>query len=164
MPNTANLALPYPALTDAPNVPQHVQNLAGAIDTRLGAAWTAFEFTAAGSVGLSTTATTQANAYKLIGNKTMLIRIQITLTAANGFSGTAPLEFGPLPNGTSASLVNTLNGFIRRSDTSVVLIGGNPSATRVVRMYFANGVVTGAAPLTWAAGDVLRLAGALELG
>ncbi|GIF08646.1 hypothetical protein [Actinoplanes siamensis] len=36
MPNTANLSLPYPSLSSAPNVPQDIQNLAAALDAKVG--------------------------------------------------------------------------------------------------------------------------------
>jgi hypothetical protein len=41
VPNTTNLALPYPSLSSAPNVPQDIQALAEAVDSKVGSpAWT----------------------------------------------------------------------------------------------------------------------------
>lgn len=37
MPNTPTYALPYPALTDAPNVPQHMQSLASGVESTIAA-------------------------------------------------------------------------------------------------------------------------------
>jgi hypothetical protein len=36
LPNTTYLTLPYPALSNSPNVPQDLQNLASGVDTKLG--------------------------------------------------------------------------------------------------------------------------------
>ena len=36
MPSSTYLSLPYPSLSDAPNVPQYLQNLATGIDGKLG--------------------------------------------------------------------------------------------------------------------------------
>lgn len=163
MPNTSNLGLPYPALTDAPNVPQHMQNLAGAVDTRLGGGWSSFQFTTDGSVGTFQTSLTQANAYKMIGNKTMAIRVHLTLTAASGVNGTAPLELGPIPAGHAASGVNTLTGMVWRSNTLNYPLTVQPSATRFNRLFTNSNVISSTVPWTWAAGDVIRFAGTFEL-
>lgn len=165
MPNTTNLALPYPSLTDTPNIPQHIQSLAGAVDTRLGGAWTSFEFTTAGSVGFTQSLVTQQNAYKMLGNKTMAIRVYMTLTNATGINGASPVELGPIPEGASVSFVNTLSGLVWRSTSNFYFLAVNPSGVRFTALYHSAGArVTGTSPYNpWAVGDVIRFEGTVEL-
>lgn len=162
MPNTANLALPYPALTDAPNVPQHMQSLASALDTRLGGAWTTFELTNAGSTNLTGVGTangaTQECSYKLIGNKTALIRIFLQLGTGATSAGT--ISLGPLPFSTRTGLVSAL---LYRNNSAVHPAAAIVSGTQITRFYYVNGTAGNGLPWTWAGADVIRVNGAVEL-
>lgn len=163
MPNTTNLALPYPALTDAPNVPTHMQSLANAVDTRLGGNWTAFTLTAAGSLNVGTfgTGATQDNAYKLIGNRTALIRIFLTLGTSPSITGT--LGLGPF-TGLNMYPANGLSGLLFRGGTTIYPLFCTPSGGQITRLYYQGGTVGATTPITWAANDIIRIAGTVELG
>jgi hypothetical protein len=108
MPTTTNLGLPYPGLTNAPNVPADIQALAVALDTpRPGSS-----YTASGSfVGNAGTT----------GN--IDITYGVTFTAAvwavgNGGSGAGPIV-------TTEAATTTGCEFIVRNASGAVVAGGS---------------------------------------
>lgn len=74
MPTTPNRALRYPQLTDAPNVPQAVQDLASDVDTILGAdsGWITLVLNSGGVAGTWTATPGYVLAYRKIG-----VRVEI---------------------------------------------------------------------------------------
>lgn len=162
MPNTPRLGLPYPALTDAPNVPQHMQNLATAVDDRLGGTWTAFTLTDAGSSGITLGNATQQNFFKAFGNRLVAFRITVTLGSTSSVTGT--LVLGPLPfTITTPAQVVTANIF--RGISAMQNATGFMSGTQVNRLLLTNGIATSTNPFNpWAAGDIIRVQGVVEGG
>ncbi len=164
MPNTTNLALPYPVASDAPNVPSHIQSLASAIDTYFGGAWTPFTITGVGSSGLTVgTGATQDNAWKRIGQRTAAFRIAFTFGTGGGVTGT--LSMGPLPFTVASPSMQVVTGVMFKGASGTPTpVAATLSGTVVTRIYTpANAMVAAGVPWTWAAGDQIRIAGTCEI-
>lgn len=83
MPSTPNLALPYPALSDVPDVPYWLQQITQAVDA-LGAAWTAYTPTWTASTPPVIGNGSIDAAYLLIG-KLAFFRCKITMGSTTTF-------------------------------------------------------------------------------
>jgi hypothetical protein len=97
MPTTSLLALPYPSLSSAPNVPQDLQNLAQAVDTKLGPpAWSTL--TVASGFQNYTGITGPAPQYRIVNGRVYVVfwvqRTSGTFTLGTTFT---PFAAGALP-------------------------------------------------------------------
>lgn len=90
MPSTSNLSLPYPSLSNAPNVPQDIQNLATAVDTYVSTLenattkWTSFTPTAYANTITTKSSVTRTvnNAWYIVRNNICFAHAEVTLGAA----------------------------------------------------------------------------------
>jgi hypothetical protein len=128
--------------------------------------WTDFTLTTAGSAGINfTNVTAQYNRWRLRDEKTAEFRISIVLgaSAITGSVSLGPLPFTAWGSGAAIAQQQVVSGAIYRSTANLFVAEGSVAGTQVSRIYGGSGIVTATAPLTWAAGDILRLAGTVEL-
>lgn len=169
MPTTPTYAWPYPAGTDAADVPFSMQQLATAIETTVTAtdfsgAWIAYTPTITG-----TTSPTVEARYKKVG-KTVLYRVEIVFAGAatGAMTMTLPVAQRTILTGSGPSF-----GAVYAKDVSAGLyINGQAiwePTTSVCRiMLAASGTnsnlaeIGPAAPFTWAVNDTISIRGEYE--
>lgn len=166
MATTTNLALPYPALSAAPNVPQDLQLLAAQLDTIIGGAWSSYT-----PVWTSTgTAPTLGNgtlvgAYRQLG-KTIDLRVTLTIGSTTSI-GTGVYRLS-LPAAAKAECLLAAM-FVDLSASSALYpmtarVFANLATGDNMRVALpANGGAWGSTlPATHANGDIITLAGTYE--
>lgn len=168
MPSTPVLALPYPAGTDAADVPYHMQQLAQAVETALASAWVAYTPTWSASGGGHAIGNgSLVGARRLIG-KTCYWRIIMTIGTSTS-AGTGVWSWGlpvaahgsmPLasPVGTAGAFDASATGIFAGN---VVLISGTGVGVIDVGAA-ANARWQNGTPFGIASTDTLVLAGVYE--
>lgn len=171
MPTTSGLALPYPALTAAPNVPADIQALADRIEALWGGAWTAYTpaLTSSGTAPNLGTGPVASGRYKQIGKTVFFqftLRFGTSPTIGTGFYSVS------LPPVTAAATWDTggANGRdIGSGSVSDDSAGTNAAATvrfagvgTVFLVATTTGVVGAATPFAFTTADFLRGQGCYE--
>lgn len=168
MPTTPNLALRYPDLTVAPNVPADIQNLATDVDTPNGA-WTAWTPTVTGWTTVTTTLTGWA--YQKFG-KTVRFRGQLALATVTTL-GSATINM-TLPFTAAAGMPtqNQAGTCLYRSNAGAYVAGVVRVLASATTMQMLHpqpggatpniGLVTGAYPSPQVAGDIWTVTGCYE--
>lgn len=162
MPTTTVFGWPYPAGTDADNVPLHLQQALAAIETTLSGAWATWTASVTNCPGTSTAR------YRKIG-RTVQYRLEHVLSGAptGGVGFTLPAAPVTPPGGTSPSY-----GIVHGKDVSAgayltgQVIHNTGSTVRVMLAASATtpnlADMTATVPITWASGDFLSIWGEYE--
>lgn len=107
MPTTANLALPYPALSSAPNVPSDLGALAAQIEAKFASGWTAL--TIASGFANYTGVSGPVPGYRVVGTRCYVYfwvqRTSGLFTLSTNFT---PFAAGALPSGIRPSTRSAL--------------------------------------------------------
>lgn len=124
MPTTANLALPYPSLSSAPNVPSDLGALAAQIEAKFASSWTAL--TIASGFANYTGVTGPVPGYRVVGTRCHVYfwvqRTSGTFTLSTNF---VPFAAGALPVGIRPANRSVLHWGISQFSNS------NPPLVRV---------------------------------
>lgn len=151
MPTTSK-GFRYPASTAAPNVPADLGNLAGDVDTYLGA-WADYTPT----LGWTNTTATIAKWRRVAGK---LVSVEFILTLTGTPTGTFSLSL-PVTAATTANRVSCGTAMLndgpsdatRRSATVFLL--STTTASLLVDSATSSALVSTTNPWTWASGDVM---------
>lgn len=209
MATTTYLALRYPALSNAPNVPQDMQNLASDVDAMLGgiilctsstrptartgaviyetdtglyqsyngSAWVVLGRTVTGTYTPTLTAATTnptlgtggaaEGRYTVWNGKWCTIRGTILFGTASVSAGSGQY-FMALPFNTSSQIANGVSSqgvaTLRDSSTGTINMGVTyAAASASTASFHSGGIVTNAAPWTWAASDYISFTMTYEI-
>ena len=170
MPTTPVLALPYPALSAAPNVPADVQALADRLEAVLGTAWTVYSPALTASVtnpGLGTGNTANGR-YKKVG---LTVHFDAAIRFGTGMAAGAGTYFVSLPVPAAASWDigggngrDLGSGSITDDSAGInTLVGVRFSSATTVQMPVSGGGYVNSATIAWAVSDfACRIAGTYE--
>jgi hypothetical protein len=107
VPSTTNLGLPYPSLSNAPNVPQDIQALAAQVEAKFASGWTAL--TVASGYTNYTGVTGPVPAYRVVGTRCHVsFWIQKTSGSFTINTEVVPFAAGALPSGIRPSTRSAL--------------------------------------------------------
>lgn len=172
MPNTTNLALPYPNAADPANVPTDLQNLANTIDAFYGA-WTTYTPTWAstGTAPVIGNGTLQGRFVKIgkIGQAIILIVVGSTTTFGTGtYTFSMPAGWSlPVATGSAAAFGEGYGwGVVDDVSATTRYIGAlirNSSTTVGLATHAATTAVSATVPVTLATGDIITIRVVTEL-